>query len=436
MVEWVQPLLAALHAQLEDDSDILTVGLQSCGASILFTLRAAVHDLIKNHLREEACKTLDDLADRAYLELRTSKNPSTCWRRLYTDSKILRTLAELVHPEDENATPTACIARLDHSIITAGACGEGRLELVLGLIGKIQSSYLREVTGLHAPLLPMQARSNFLSPHYSCTVPRLADPPSFTSFISAHSHAPFVISKYASEWPATQSWSDLRYLRTVAGPGRVVPVEVGGDYRSADWTQQIMGWDEFLDAISKPDAEKPLYLAQHDLFKQFPTLRDDVVLPDYVYAALPATKEFPEYRPPGNEDQLVMNVWLGPKGTVSPAHTDPYYNFYAQVVGRKTVWLAPPSATPFMYPYPHAQTSHNDQPHNPAANTIEPSMSNTSRVDVFGTPGEDEFTEFWRDAVALSMCVTLEPGDVLFFPPGWWHAMRSEEMSFSVSMWF
>jgi ribosomal protein L16 Arg81 hydroxylase len=71
-----------------------------------------------------------------------------------------------------------------------------------------------------------------------------------------------------------------------------------------------------------------------------------------------------------------------------------------------------------------------------------PSMSNTSQVDAFPATSEDMarsrviHPEFWDNVVPHALSVTLEPGDLLFFPPGWWHAMRSEETSFSVSMWF
>lgn len=69
-------------------------------------------------------------------------------------------------------------------------------------------------------------------------------------------------------------------------------------------------------------------------------------------------------------------------------------------------------------------------------------MSNTTQVDVLLTSSEEVatskavFPEFWEHVVPTAMTVTLEPGDLLFFPPGWWHAMRSEETSFSISMWF
>jgi hypothetical protein len=110
----------------------------------------------------------------------------------------------------------------------------------------------------------------------------------------------------------------------------------------------------------------------------------------------------------------------------------------AQVVGRKTVWLAPPEVTPYMYTYPSRSSEAFAQPHNPAANTTSPAMSNTSQVDVFASEEELEttFSDFREHVVPRAICAILEPGDLLFFPPGWWHAMRSEETSFSVSMWF
>jgi ribosomal protein L16 Arg81 hydroxylase len=64
-------------------------------------------------------------------------------------------------------------------------------------------------------------------------------------------------------------------------------------------------------------------------------------------------------------------------------------------------------------------------------------MSNTSRVDVFGDAEcHNDYPEFTEKVCPHAVSAILEPGDVLFFPPGWWHAMRSEETSLSVSMWF
>lgn len=69
-------------------------------------------------------------------------------------------------------------------------------------------------------------------------------------------------------------------------------------------------------------------MAQHDLFRQFPALERDVVVPDYVFSAPEAPQDMPLYAAPPNEEGFVMNAWLGPEGTLSPAHTDPYFNCF------------------------------------------------------------------------------------------------------------
>jgi len=62
---------------------------------------------------------------------------------------------------------------------------------------------------------------------------------------------------------------------------------------------------------------------------------------------------------------------------------------------------------------------------------------NTSRLDVFSAENiVDDVPDFAEKVLPLAMSVELGPGDLLFIPPGWWHGMRSESTSFSVSMWF
>ncbi|EPS98571.1 hypothetical protein FOMPIDRAFT_1126176 [Fomitopsis schrenkii] len=372
------------------------------------------------------------------------------WRELYTDASILRSLGDVLRLEStqDDALASSCISRLDHAIVIAGAPGEGRLDIIYDAIHAVQHNAmchpgfsLAEDCTDDAEVASIRLSKSLVSaPHQ---VPRLSRPPSLSVFVQQTSRHPFVIPGYITDWPALNEhpWKSFAYLRSVSGPGRVVPVEIGDDYRDDDWTQKMMPWGDLLNALdphklSTSDKQK-LYLAQHNLFLQFPKLRDDILIPDYAYASLQPPKDFPGYAPPANEDQLVLNVWLGPPHMTSPAHTDPYFNFYAQVVGHKTVWLAPPEATPAMYTYSPPDDAPSDHTHNPAVNTASPCMSNTSRVDVFGGgEKQNDLPIFWEDAVPHAMSVTLEPGDLLFFPPGWWHAMRSETTSFSVSMWF
>jgi lysine-specific demethylase 8 len=74
------------------------------------------------------------------------------------------------------------------------------------------------------------------------------------------------------------------------------------------------------------------YLAQHALFKQIPKLYRDILIPDY--CAL--LNEDDEREMTGNnpcQDDVSVNAWFGPVGTVSPLHHDPYSNLLAQVHG-------------------------------------------------------------------------------------------------------
>ncbi|KAI0329859.1 Clavaminate synthase-like protein [Cubamyces sp. BRFM 1775] len=454
----------AFALELQDNTCPNVEDLLSCDASSADVLIRAVELATREPPLPPSNERIafGELAQHAHAMMaRSSAQHSRGWRRIYTDACIVLAYFDILDYWKMKDTKLAisAIAHLDHAIVIAGAPGDGRLDLVLDLIEGIQSECLSSPTTLRRDLSSVspQERAVRSIPQglatAQCPVLRFDTPPSLASFVSRLSQQPFVLPGFLRDWPALNEhpWKSLDYLRAVAGPGRVVPVEVGSDYRSDDWTQKMMPWVDFLDSIGHASSEEHrpvLYLAQHSLFKQFPALRDDIVLPDYVYSSLDPPNNYPHYTPPGNEEQLVLNAWLGPGGTVSPPHTDPFYNFYAQVVGRKTIWLAPPELSSSMYPY-SASLAHDappstdeDQPRNPAANHESPSMSNTSRVDVFLSSTEDivqskgSFPDFWREVQPVAMQVTLEPGDLLFFPPGWWHAMRSEEMSFSVSMWF
>ena len=103
-----------------------------------------------------------------------------------------------------------------------------------------------------------------------------------------------------------------------------------------------------------------------------------------------------------------------------------------QVVGHKSVWLAPPSASAAMYPFMSQPSCSTERKHLPGS-----ALGNTSQVDVFAHPHDlRDYPDFLDKALPSAMMATLGPGDALFFPPGWWHAMRSESTSFSFSMWF
>jgi lysine-specific demethylase 8 len=225
---------------------------------------------------------------------------------------------------------------------------------------------------------------------------------------------PVVIGGALDHWPAygrqdaSRWWGNLDYLKRVAGR-RSVPVELGSHYLADGWTQKIMTVAEFIEqhledkeeAASSVDGGAVGYLAQHELLEQIPALKRDIIPPDYVGL--------------GDTGEVRTNAWLGPRGTVSPLHTDPTHNLLCQVVGSKYIRLYDPQYTEHLYPHESKSM-----------------VKNSSQVDA-EAPDNAKFPLFAE--APYTECV-LEEGDCLYIPPGWWHYVRSLSRSFSVSFWF
>ena len=201
------------------------------------------------------------------------------------------------------------------------------------------------------------------------------------------------------DWPALTSWSVER-LRRLAGP-RTVPVELGQRYTDHDWTQQLMTVEEFARDFLTGTSSKVGYLAQHQLLSQVPALSEDIITPDYCFTG-------------DSEEEVDINVWIGPAGTVSPAHTDKKHNVLCQVSGYKYVAVFYPDMTDSLYP------------------DASPMFSNTSMVDL----DQPDTKKFPLVQQLQGHHTILGPGEMLYIPPLVWHYVRSLDVSFSVSFWW
>ncbi|CAG7723681.1 unnamed protein product [Allacma fusca] len=229
--------------------------------------------------------------------------------------------------------------------------------------------------------------------------------PSIETFVQEYflPQKPVLLRGVIEHWSAMQKWN-VDYIKQRAG-SRTVPIEIGSKYTSEEWTQKLVTMDDFIDnyVLASSVAERSKgYLAQHQLFLQIPELLQDLGIPEYCYV--------------GNDEDIEINAWFGPAGTVSPTHYDPKHNLLTQIFGEKIIRLFPPSEWNKLYPH-----------------DSESMLFNTSQIDV-----EDPnfSTEFPNSARAKYADVVLEPGTVLYMPPKWAHFVKSLSPSFSVSFWF
>lgn len=400
---------------------------------------------------------LESLVSRAddLLRLSTTKlhafpyrDVPLCWRRLYTDASILKAVAQIsillgrssAEPEESaiclEDKDAEIVKTLDMALIMTGAPGDDRRETFDELLDKLDR-YVTNIditrerfSGKRRKLHPESLTPPNpppLAPEIEHAIDRHFEPLSLERF-QLHlngANTPMIISKLISHWPALtdRPWSSASYLLSKTHRGkRLVPVELGKSYTTADWGQKIMTFGEFMNThILNPrsnlhfqtedeaeeismdeSAPSPIgYLAQHTLFSQIPSLRNDILTPDYCYTSPPAP---PNIARPAQLDGPLVNAWFGPSGTISPLHTDPYSNILTQVLGRKYIRLYAPSETPNLFPR--------------GVDSSGVDMSNTSQVDIddedlAGLGGEDRY-ERWRKARYVEG--VLEAGEGLYIP--------------------
>ena len=456
--------------------------LSACGKPILkllLHLRAAIVSHVGDYdLTIQRLNDLLALANEKFYAYPFKDVPG-CWRELFREASLLkfsavamrgtwaRNEAKLLEYREMTVLDPRqideMVSTIDMALIMAGPGHSDditdAIEAVFRLLHEMSMSCkedagiqphakrrkLQPDNGVWSDYFPLSTTS---SPSISYPIPRVAAP-SFDAFEKHMLHPkdenlgpePLILTGTLSHWPASNDrpWKSPSYLlsQTVGGR-RLVPIELGRSYVDEGWGQRIITFKEFIDQyiLLNPNSSSPPtgYLAQHDLFAQIPSLRQDIAIPDYCYTSPPpphhSSPMVQEHSKIPQLGEPLLNAWFGPAGTISPLHTDPYHNILAQVVGRKYVRLYAPRESDKLYP-----------------RGIEDGgvdMGNTSAADIGVLAGWDGTQEakieahdrfpLWREARFVD-CV-LEEGECLYIPVGWWHYVRSLSVSFSVSFWF
>ena len=246
------------------------------------------------------------------------------------------------------------------------AGGDGRQKELNAILENIESILRRKRMKFDIPdEFPISSPITNLSR----SIPRIRSP-SLTAFQTHITtiHEPIILTNCLIHWPALQKWSSPRYWHSNTLNGtRLVPIELGDSYVSPTWSQVLLPFETFLTQHLLRQSIPIGYLAQHDLLSQIPSLRNDILIPDYCYTVPPlhppdlpqvpyagtATREGEGEENVDDEEGdggVLMNLWMGPRGTKSPLHNDPYENIFAQIVGWKYFRLYPPEETKKLYP--------------------------------------------------------------------------------------
>lgn len=406
-------------------------------------------------LDEEPDAVLEIAANRIGAEKGQAAGAPLCWLRLYEDaslSKAAKILCEVATATNRSNDWIADVVKvLDMGIATSYATGRSetfekvfqQLEnLIKGDPGEIPNPFI--IT----PPRPLETKRHI---EYNCKALSFE---SFQWHLVRH-RTPLIIPGLIDHWPASQRWQDPGYfLRMTLGGRRLVPVEIGESYTAKEYRSEVMPFREFLQTYVLAEHPKEVgYLAQHDLFTQIPSLREDIIVPDYCYTTPPVPITYSAAALTTGMDQApqlsepLLNAWVGPKGTKTPLHTDPYHNILCQVVGYKYVRLYAPSNRPYLYPGTVDEEG-ND-------------ISNTSQVDIsiaaphatggtgqpgggpkFGPDGDldarriEMMKKFPMFVQAEYQEAILGPGECLYIPLGWWHYVESLNVSVSVSFWW
>ncbi len=204
---------------------------------------------------------------------------------------------------------------------------------------------------------------------------------------------PVVITDVVTRWRAYERWTPA-YFKERFGDVEVLAAfgrEADPDYDvNTPKHSRAVRLGDFIDQVVAAGDSNDLYLVANNRNMDRPALAalyDDVE----VDAAVLDPKRY----------RGSVALWIGPGGTVTSTHHDTANILFAQVYGQKRFKLVAPWETALFH------TTRG------VYNTFDPER-----------PGEHH---------ALVKTVSLEPGEMLFIPAGWWHQVRALSLSINIA---
>lgn len=207
---------------------------------------------------------------------------------------------------------------------------------------------------------------------------------------------PVVIENFVDDWPAVEKWN-LDYMARVAGE-KEVPLY---DNRPVDYKDGFnephakMKMREYVDLLKKEPTKFRIFL--WNILKEVPQLQKDFTYPDF---GLKLMKGLPMLFFGGRDSYTFMHYDI-----------DLANIFHFHFQGEKEAILFDQKQNKYLYKIPHSLIVRED-------------------ID-FANP---DYTKWPALKNAKGFRATLEHGQVLYMPEGYWHYMRYITPGFSMSL--
>ncbi len=205
---------------------------------------------------------------------------------------------------------------------------------------------------------------------------------------------PVVLTDLMDEWPARQKWT-IDYFKTNYGHLRVPVVsnnysKPGKGYMSPD---RVISFREYLEILESGPTDLRIFL--WNIFRVTPELRKDFHIPTIM---------------DGFVNELPF-MFFGGQGSKVALHydIDMSHVFLNQIHGRKRVILFAPDQSRMLYRHPFTVASY---------------------VDI----NRPDFLRYPALAFAKGYEVTLEPGETVYIPSGYWHYIEYTDGGYSISL--
>jgi len=207
---------------------------------------------------------------------------------------------------------------------------------------------------------------------------------------------PVVIENLTQHWPAREKWS-MEYFSNVAGD---VPVPLYDSKRSTEYKHQhaattSMPFRDYLKLLQ--GGENDLRMFFFNLLAETPELVKDFEFPEI---GLKLFKKLPV-------------LFMGGKGAKVQMHFDIDLAdiLLCHFGGKKRVLLVSPEQTPLLYHVPF-------------------SFSSLFDID-YDSPDYEKYPALKNVRAEVA---ELNHGDVLYIPPGYWHYITYDDISFSMAL--